>query len=95
MGKVDKIVNYIGSIYAIKIPMRLGMPAIMSIDQNNNSDIIIYNCAPYKYQIDRSEILGIMDTELDELIPLEYSTILAILNDIDKQLPKVPQKKLT
>jgi hypothetical protein len=36
-----------------------------------------------------------MDTELDELIPLEYSTISAILNDIDKQLPKVPKKKLT
>ncbi len=36
-----------------------------------------------------------MDIETDELIPMEDSTIAAILNDIDKHLPKVPKKKLT
>ncbi len=36
-----------------------------------------------------------MDIETDELIPMEDSTIAAILSDIDKRLPKVPKKKLT
>jgi len=36
-----------------------------------------------------------MDIETDELIPMEDSTIAAILNDIDKHLRKVPKKKLT
>ncbi len=36
-----------------------------------------------------------MDVEKDELIPMEDSTISAILQDIDKKLPKVPKKKLS
>jgi hypothetical protein len=36
-----------------------------------------------------------MDIETDKLIPMEDSTIAAILNDIDKHLPKVPKKKIT
>ncbi len=36
-----------------------------------------------------------MDMESDNLIPLEDSTISAILQDIDKHLPKVPKKILT
>jgi hypothetical protein len=45
--------------------------------------------------IDRNDFLGIMDTETDELILLEDSTISSILQDINKHLPKVPKKKLT
>ncbi len=36
-----------------------------------------------------------MDIKTDELIPMEDSTIAAILNDIEKHLSKVPKKKLT
>ncbi len=36
-----------------------------------------------------------MDTEPDEPIPMEDSTISAILQNIDKKLPKVPKRKLT
>jgi hypothetical protein len=36
-----------------------------------------------------------MDTETDELILLEDSTISSNLQDIDRHLPKVPKKKLT
>ncbi len=53
------------------------------------------NCTPYDVIFDRNDILGILDTESDDLIPLEDSTISAILSDIDKHLPKVPKKKLT
>jgi hypothetical protein len=52
------------------------------------------SCAPYNVIIDRNDILGIMDIETDDLIQLEDSTISAILNDIDKHLPKVLKKKL-
>jgi hypothetical protein len=45
--------------------------------------------------INKNDILGIMATESDALIPLEDSTISSILQDIDKHLPKVPKKKLT
>ena len=36
-----------------------------------------------------------MDTEPDEPIPMEDSTISAILQNIEKTLPKVPKRKLT
>jgi hypothetical protein len=94
-GKVNSSVNYIASIYGPRMPMISGMPAIVSIDKNNNCKIIVDNCAPYDIIIDRNDILGIIDIEPDELIPLENSTILSILQDLDKHLPKVPKKKLT
>jgi hypothetical protein len=94
-GNVDKNCNYIASIFVPKTPMISGMPAIVSIDKNNNFKIIVDNCAPYNVIIDRNDLLGIMDAEPDNLIPLEDSTISAILQNIENQLPKVPKKKLT
>jgi hypothetical protein len=69
-----------------------GMPAIVSIDKNNNCKIIVDKCTPYDIIIDINDILSIMDTDTDELIPQEDSTILSTLQDIDKHLPKVPKK---
>jgi hypothetical protein len=94
-GSVDKNCNYVASIFAPKTPMISRMPDIVSIDKNNNCKIIVDNCAPYDVVIDRNDILGIMDAEPDTLIPLEDSTISSILKNIEKQLPKVPKKKLT
>jgi hypothetical protein len=94
-GKVNKDITYIASIFSPKTPTVSGMPAVVSIDKNNNCKIIVDNCAPYDVIIDRNDVLGFMDIETDELIPMEDSTIAAILNDIDKHLPKVPKKKLT
>jgi hypothetical protein len=94
-GKVDNSGNNIANIFAPRTPMISGMPAIVSIDKNNNCKLIIDNSAPYDVVIDQNDILGIRDTEPDNLIPLEDSTISAILQDIDKQLPKVPKKKLS
>ncbi len=94
-GKVNKSVNYIASIYAPCTPMISGMPAIVTIDMNNNCKIIVDNCMPFDVTIDRNDILGTMDTETDDLILPEYSKISAIISDIDKHLPKEPKKKLT
>jgi len=77
-----------------KTPTVSGMPAVVSIDKNNNCKIIVNNCAPYDNIIDRNDVIGFMDIEMDKLIPMEDSTIATILSDIDKHLPKVPKKKL-
>ncbi len=69
------------------------MPAIVIIDKNNNCKIVLDNCAPYDVTISRN--LGIMDAEPESPIPMEDSMISAILQDIDKILPKVPKRRLT
>jgi hypothetical protein len=40
-GKVSKDQNYIASIFSPKTPMISGMPAIVSIDKNNNCKITL------------------------------------------------------
>jgi hypothetical protein len=46
-GKVNKDVTYAASIFAPNNPTVSGMPAIVSIDKNNNYKLVIDNCAPY------------------------------------------------
>ncbi len=94
-GKPEPNVHFIASIFAPKNPMLSGMPAIVTVDKNNNCKIVIDNCAPYDVTIDRNDILALMDRETEQLQPLEDSVISAILMDIDKKLPKVPKRKLT
>jgi hypothetical protein len=43
------------------------MPAIISIDDNNNCRLIIENCAPYDDTIDPSDVIGLMDIKTDLL----------------------------
>jgi len=90
-GKVNKDVTYMASIFAPNNPTVSGMP----FDKNNNCKIIVDNCAPYDVIIGRNDILGFMDIETYELIPMEDSMIAAILSDIEKHLCKLPKKKLT
>jgi hypothetical protein len=94
-GKVSKDSNYIASIFSTRTPMISGMPAIVSVGKNNNCKIVLDNCAPYDVTISRNDILGIMDAEPDDPIPMEDSTIFSILQEIDKKLPKVPKRKLS
>jgi hypothetical protein len=94
-GKIQRDVNFIASIYAPRTPMLSGMPAVVSIDKNNNCKLGIDNCAPYDITIDRNDIIRLMDVETEQLQPLEDSVISAILSDIDNKLPKVLKKKLT
>ena len=77
-GKTVPDANLIANIFSPRTPMISGMPAIVSIDKNNNCKIVLDNCAPYDVTINRGDILGIMDVEKDELIPMEDSTISAI-----------------
>jgi hypothetical protein len=90
-GKVTKDNNYISP----RTPMLSGMPAIISINKNNNCKIVLDNCTPYNVTISRNDILGIMEAEPDEPIPMEDSTISAILQDLENKLPKIQKRKLT
>jgi hypothetical protein len=56
---------------------------------------VIDKCAPYDISIDRNDIIGLLYLETEPLQHLNNSVISAILSDIDKHLPKVPQKKLS
>jgi len=75
--------------------MLSGMPAIVTVDKNNNCKIVIDNCAPYDATIGRNDVIALMDRETEQLQPLEDSVISAILTDIDKKLPQVPKQKMT
>jgi len=94
-GKPEPNVNFIATIFSPKNPMLSGMPAVVSIDKNNNCKIVIDYCAPYDVTIDRNDIVGLMDKETDQLQLLDDATISAVLSDIDKRLPKVPKTKFT
>ncbi len=71
------------------------MPAVITVEKNNNCKILIDNCVPYDITIDRNDIIALMERETEQLQPLEDSVISAILTDIDKRLPQVPKRKLT
>ncbi len=87
-GKPEPNVHFIASIFAPKNPMLSGMPAIVTVDKNNNCKIVIDNCAPYDVNIDKNDIHALMDRETEQLQPLEDSVISAILTDIDKNYHK-------
>jgi hypothetical protein len=70
-GKMDPNIHFIASIFAPKNPMLAGMPAIVSVDKNNNCKIVIDNCGPYDITIDRNDVLALMDRETEQLQPLE------------------------
>jgi hypothetical protein len=55
--------------------MLSGMPAMVTVDKNNNCKIVIDNCAPYNVTIDRNDMLSLMDRENEQLKPLEDSVL--------------------
>ena len=66
-----------------------GMPSIVNVDENNICNIVVENCAPYDVTLERNDILGIMETEEDELVPLTDDFISSVCQDIHSPFPKV------
>jgi hypothetical protein len=56
--------------YAPRTPMISGMPSIVNVDKNNICNIVVENFTPYDITLERDDILGVMETEEEELIPL-------------------------
>jgi superfamily II helicase len=53
------------------------------------------NCAPYDVTLERDDILGIMEIEEEELVPLMDDFISSVYQDIHNGFPKVKRKRLS
>jgi hypothetical protein len=94
-GTRDEKALYVANICAPRTPMVSGMPSIVNIDENNICSIIVENCAPYDVTLERDDIIGVMETEQDELVPLTDDFISSVCQDIHNCFPKVKRKRLS
>jgi hypothetical protein len=90
-GTRDETAN----ICAPRTPMVSGLPSIVNVDENNICNIIMENCAPYDVTLEMDDILGVIETEEDELVPLTDNFISSICQDIHSRFPKVKRKRLS
>jgi hypothetical protein len=67
-GTRDEKATYVANICAPRTPMISGMPSIVNVDENNICNIVVENCAPYDVTLERDDVLGVMETEEDELV---------------------------
>ncbi len=94
-GTREEIPTYVATICAPRMPIISGMPSIVNVEENNICNIIIKNCAPYDVTLERDDILGVMETEEEELVPLTDDFISSVRQDIHNCFPKVNRKRLT
>ncbi len=94
-GSVCDSANPVAIIHAPTNPTISGMPALVTLDKYENFKLVIDNCALYEITLARNEVLGVLEFEPDKGIPLNETTISALISDIADQLPKVPKKKFT
>jgi hypothetical protein len=91
-GTRDEKATYVANICAPRMPMVSGMPSIVNMDENNICTILVENCAPYDITLERGDILGIMETEEEELVPLMDDFISFVCQGIHNCFPKVKRK---
>jgi hypothetical protein len=94
-GKAEPGATYIANICTPSTPMISVMPSIVSVDENNICNINIKNCAPYDIMLERDNILGIMEIEKEDLIPLTDDFISSVCQDIHDCFPKLKKKRLS
>jgi hypothetical protein len=88
-GTREKKATYMATICAPRMPI----PSIVNVDKNNICNIVVENCAPY-VTLERHDILGVMETEEEELVPLTDDFISSVCQDIHNRFPKVKRKRL-
>ncbi len=69
-GKCDDQTTYVANICAPRTPMVWGMPSIVNMDEKNICSIVLENCAPYDVTLEIDNILGIINTVEEEMVPL-------------------------
>jgi hypothetical protein len=94
-GTRDDKALYVANICAPRTPMVSGMPSIVNIDENNICSIVVENCAPYDVTLEQDDIIGVMETKQDEIVPLTDDFISSVCQDIHNRFPKVKRKRLT
>jgi hypothetical protein len=62
-----------------------GMPAIISMDKNNNCKVMVENCA--HYGVERYDLMGLIKIEDESLIPLTDDVISSVCTSIHYKLP--------
>jgi hypothetical protein len=91
-GTRDEKALYVTNICAPRTQMVSGMPAIVNIDENNICSFVVEN---YDVTLERDDIIGVMETEQDELVPLTDDFISSVCQDIHNRFPKVKRKRLS
>jgi hypothetical protein len=84
--------TYVATICAPRMPIISGMPSIVNVEENNICNIIIKYCTPYDVTLERDDILGVMETEEEELVPLTDDFISSVRQ---KCFAKMNRKRLT
>jgi len=72
-----------------------GMLSIISVDENNICQIVIWNGTPYDITLEKVDILGIIEIEKEKLVPLMENFISSVCQNIHNCFPKVKKKRLS
>jgi hypothetical protein len=91
-GLTSETAQPIATINAPQHPTISGMPAWVTLDNYKNCKLIIDNCAPYNILLPRNEILGVLDFESEQCLPLNEGTVASIISNIEQKFPKVTKK---
>jgi len=91
-GLTSDTAQPIATIHAPQHPTISGMPVWVSLDNYKNCKIIIDNCAPYDIVLPRTEILGVLEFESEQCLPLNENTVASIISNIEQKFPKVNKK---
>jgi hypothetical protein len=94
-GNIFDTAKPIATIHAPQNPIIYGMPAWVTIDKFKNCKMVIDNCAPYNIVIARNKVLGLLEFETDECIPMTENSIASIISDIQQKFPKAPKKQFS
>jgi hypothetical protein len=94
-GQRDAQASYVANIFAPRTPIISGMPSIVNVDENNICNIIVEKCAPCDVILKGDDILGIMEIEEEEMVPLTDDFISSVCQDIHNLFPKLKRKRLS
>jgi hypothetical protein len=94
-GLTNETAQPIATIHAPQHPTISGMPAWVTLDSYKNCKLIIDNCASYDIIIPRNEIMGVLEFEHEQCVPLNEDKVASIIADIEQNFPKVPKKHLS
>ncbi len=88
--EIDK--TYIANIFTPRAPIISGMPSIVCINENNNCKLIVENCMLCNVTIERSDLIGLLEIEEENVIPLTDEVISSVCTDIYNRFPKSKRK---
>jgi hypothetical protein len=93
-GLTSESAQPIATIHAPQHPTISGMPSWVTLDSYKNCKLIIDNCAPYDIVLPCNEILGVLEFESEQCLPLNEDRVASIISNIEQKFPKVPKNIL-